>query len=93
MSGGQTGVDRAALDIALEGGIDCGGWCPRGRRAEDGVIPLCYPLTECESKQYRVRTERNVLDSDATLIIKHGRLIGGSALTAQLANNINDPYI
>ena len=85
VSGGQTGVDRAALDIALALGISCGGWCPKGRRAEDGVIPERYSLTECSDKRYRVRTEKNVLDSDGTLILKLGRLSAGTALTARLA--------
>jgi hypothetical protein len=68
-------VDRAALDIALEFGVSCGGWCPKGRLAEDGVIPDRYPLQETTSDQYQVRTKRNVLHSDATLIkmIVHAR--------------------
>ncbi len=86
VSGGQTGVDRAALNIALALGIDCGGWCPKGRRAEDGVIPERYPLTECTDQRYQVRTEKNVLDSDGTLILKLGRLNAGTALTARFAN-------
>jgi hypothetical protein len=75
ISGGQTGVDRAALDAAIELGIPHGGHCPRGRRAEDGRIPDRYQLTETDSAQYRVRTERNVLDADATLILCRGRMI------------------
>ena len=91
VSGGQTGVDRAALDFALTHGIDCGGWCPKGRRAEDGKIPACYPLTECNDKRYKVRTEKNVLDSDATLIFKLGPLSAGTALTARLAEKHHRP--
>ena len=60
VSGGQTGVDRAALDIALELELPCGGWCPKGRRAEDGRIPDRYPMEESSSPDYRVRTELNV---------------------------------
>jgi predicted Rossmann fold nucleotide-binding protein DprA/Smf involved in DNA uptake len=85
VSGGQTGVDRAALDTALERGIACGGWCPKGRRAEDGVIPARYPLQETESADYAERTRLNVLDSDGTLILNAGELAGGTALTAELA--------
>ena len=72
VSGGQTGVDRAALDVALELGIAQGGWCPRGRLAEDGRIADRYRLVETESSEYRVRTEQNVLDSDGTLVLFRG---------------------
>ena len=91
VSGGQTGVDRAALNIALALGINCGGWCPKGRRAEDGVIPSRYPLSECDDRRYQIRTEKNVLDSDATLILMLGALSGGTALTARLANRHERP--
>lgn len=85
VSGGQTGVDRAALDAARAVGIPHGGWCPRGRRAEDGAIPARYALRETEATAYDVRTERNVLDSDATLILYVDRMRGGTALTRRLA--------
>ena len=85
ISGGQTGVDRAALEAAIALGIPHGGWCPRGRTAEDGPIPSRYELQETDSPDYAVRTERNVLDADATLIVYRGRLSGGTELTAQLA--------
>ena len=86
VSGGQTGADRAALDAAMELGIAVGGWVPAGRAAEDGAIPLRYPnLRETESSAPEQRTARNVRDSDATLILSHGPLSGGSALTARLA--------
>jgi hypothetical protein len=85
VSGGQTGVDRAALDAAIALGIDHGGWCPRGRLAEDGTIPARYALTETEWPQYHVRTFRNVVDSDATLILYRGEMTGGTALTCRLA--------
>src|SRR5438552_18876277 len=84
-SGGQTGVDRAALDVALELGLPCGGWCPKGRRAEDGPIPARYPLIETSSPFYPQRTKRNVLDSDGTLILTFGCPTGGTALTIRTA--------
>lgn len=84
ISGGQTGVDRAALDVAIELGIPHGGWCPRGRRAEDGVIPPRYQLQETDSRRYPSRTRRNVIDSDATLILTIGPPTGGTKLTAEL---------
>ncbi len=76
MSGGQTGVGRGALDAALDVGRPCGGWCPAGRRAEDGRIPDRYPLAEVSAPGYAARTLRNVLDSDGTVIIHFGRLAG-----------------
>lgn len=97
ISGGQTGVDRAALDVALALGIPCGGWCPAGRRAEDGPIPDRYPLKETPSAEYGQRTEWNVRDSDATLIIARRPLSGGTARTLQLvralgrAHEVVDP--
>ncbi len=93
ISGGQTGVDRAALDAALELGIPCGGWCPRGRRAEDGVIPDRYPLQETSSPAYPMRTEMNVEDSDGTLILTRGWLSGGTLLTLKLARKHRKPHI
>ena len=91
VSGGQTGVDRAALDAALKINIPCGGWCPAGRRAEDGRIPDEYPLRETASNAYEERTRLNVLDSDATLICNTGDLEGGTLLTARLAEQLNKP--
>lgn len=88
ISGGQTGVDRAALDVALEMGLRCGGWCPRGRRAEDGPIPATYPLQETASPKYAQRTRWNVRDADGTLIITAGELTGGTALTQKLAERL-----
>lgn len=93
VSGGQAGVDRAALDAALALGIPCGGWCPKGRRAEDGVIPDRYPLIETETKDYRERTRRNVRDSDGTLILARGPLSGGTALTRRLAEKMGKPCL
>ncbi len=91
VSGGQTGVDRAALDAALRLDLPCGGWCPKGRRAEDGMLPERYPLVETPSPEYRQRTKWNVRDSDATLILKRGMLGGGTALTADLAARLRRP--
>ena len=93
VSGGQSGVDRAALDAALQLGIPCGGWCPRGRRAEDGPIPDRYALRETEEDAYEVRTERNVCDSDATLILACSPLHGGTLLTADLARRHAKPCL
>ena len=78
VSGGQTGVDRAALDVALELSIPCGGWCPKGRKAEDGALPARYPLKETPSEEYAQRTTWNVRDSDGTLILTHGAPTGGT---------------
>jgi len=91
VSGGQTGVDRAALDAALAVGIDCGGWCPAGRRAEDGRIPDRYPLQETPEQAFAVRTRLNVRDSDATLILTTGPLTGGTALTREFAMSLGRP--
>lgn len=91
VSGGQTGVDRAALDAAIALGLNQGGWCPRGRLAEDGRIPPRYQLRETESAEYPVRTERNVTDSDGTLILYRDRLFGGTELTRRLALKHNKP--
>ena len=93
VSGGQTGVDRAALDVALALGRPCGGWCPKGRLAEDGTIPDRYPLVETPSDEYPQRTEWNVRDSDGTLILYRGALRGGSALTATLAESYRRPLL
>jgi predicted Rossmann fold nucleotide-binding protein DprA/Smf involved in DNA uptake len=93
VSGGQTGVDRAALDVALELGIPCGGWCPQGRRAEDGRIPDSYPLQEASSPDYPLRTRLNVEDSDGTLVITNGSPKGGTALTLKLSKQLNKPFL
>lgn len=93
ISGGQTGVDRAALDVALAMGIDCGGWCPKGRRAEDGAIPSRYPLVETASPTYSQRTKRNVRDSDGTLILSRGQPRGGTLLTQRTALELGKPCL
>lgn len=93
VSGGQTGVDRAALDVALELGLVCGGYCPHGRRAEDGRIPARYPLVETPSPDYPERTLRNVRESDATLVLYRGAPRGGTALTLRLARRSRRPWL
>jgi hypothetical protein len=88
VSGGQTGVDRAALDAARAIGLPTGGWCPRGRLAEDGVVPSEYPLRETPREDYAERTEWNVRDADATLVLTRGRPSPGTALTIDLARRL-----
>jgi predicted Rossmann-fold nucleotide-binding protein len=85
ISGGQTGVDRAALDAAIEAGIPHGGWVPKGRKAEDGIISIKYNLYEIDEGKYAARTLKNVLDSDGTLIIASGTMDKGTLLTRDLA--------
>lgn len=91
LSGGQTGVDRAALDWALAADIAHGGWCPRGRTAQDGPLPERYKLKETEATGYSQRTRMNVRDADATLIIHHGPLVGGTRLTLRFTDEMNKP--
>lgn len=93
VSGGQTGVDRAALDVAIAIGVAHGGWCPAGRLAEDGSIPSRYELQETESADYPVRTEQNVIDSDATLIIYEDKLKGGTLLTRKICRRLDKPHL
>jgi hypothetical protein len=93
VSGGQTGADRGALDAALAAGIPCGGWCPRGRRAEDGTIPDRYPLRETPTAEYPQRTAWNVRDSDGTVILHQGRVDRGTALTERLARRQGRPVL
>lgn len=93
VSGGQTGVDRGALRAAMEHGVACGGWCPRGRRAEDGRIPDQFPLRETVTASYRERTDRNVRDSGATLIVTRGPPRGGTALTERFARRARRPCL
>ena len=93
VSGGQTGVDRAALDAAIAAQMPHGGWCPRGRLAEDGPIPARYELFETDQCDYRFRTECNVVDSDGTLILYHGRMSGGTSLTFHFAERYERPCL
>jgi len=93
ISGGQTGVDRAALDVALQLGMACGGWCPRGRRAEDGAIAARYPLRETPREEYPQRTQWNVRDSDGTLVMTRGPARGGTGLTISIAKRLGKPLL
>ena len=93
ISGGQSGADRAALDVALALGIPAGGWCPAGRRAEDGVIAARYPLTETRSPTHSVRTRRNVREADGTLVFNLGALDGGTLLTVAYATQRGKPCL
>ena len=93
ISGGQTGADRAALDVAIEVGIPHGGWVPKGRKTEAGRLPARYQLKEMPTDSYPARTEQNVIDSDGTLIISHGGLTGGSDYTRQMAEKHDKPWM
>jgi len=93
VSGGQTGVDRAALDVALELGLPCGGWCPQGRKTEDGALNLRYPLIEAPSKDYEQRTKWNVRDSDGTLVLTSGPPTEGTAFTIEAAEKLRKPCL
>jgi hypothetical protein len=93
VSGGQTGVDRAALDAALACGVPCGGWCPSDRSAEDGVIPDRYPLQPAPRPGSSERTLRNVLDSDGTLLIYHSTPSGGTEETLLRCLQMGRPYL
>jgi hypothetical protein len=94
ISGGQTGADRAALDWAIKHGIPHGGWCPKGRRSEDGPIDAKYQLQETPSNNYAQRTEWNVKDSDGTVIFSvRKRLSGNSSETLEFAIKHRKPYL
>lgn len=93
ISGGQTGVDRGALDAALKASFTCGGWCPEGRKAEDGPIPERYPLQELPGTDYRQRTRRNVVDSDGTLVISFGEPTGGTLATVRFCERLRKPVL
>ncbi len=98
VSGGQTGVDRAALDVAIELGIPHGGWCPKGRLSESGTIPNCYNLQETDSSEYSERTKLNIKDSDGTLIFVPNwplpdNITDGTRLTIQEAEEKVKPYL
>lgn len=94
VSGGQTGADRAALDVAIALGLETGGWVPHGRRAEDGRVPVRYAgLIETDTESYQTRTALNVRDSDATLVFSFGEPTGGTALTLTLAQSSGKPFL
>lgn len=93
VSGGQTGVDRAGLDAALEAGIPVGGYCPKGRLSEDGTVPECYPLIELTRGGYPARTEQNVVESDGTLVLNVWRVSGGTRVTVDCAKKHGRPFL
>jgi len=92
ISGGQSGVDRAALDFAIKYKLDCGGFCPKGRLAEDGIISGIYPLIETNSSLYKERTRLNVEISDALLIIYENNIGSGTQLAIEVAKTLNKDY-
>lgn len=94
VSGGQSGADRAALDWAIANGVRHGGWCPKGRKSEDGPVPVEYHLQETPSANYLQRTEWNVRDSCATLVLTLAeQLDGGSKKTAEFADCLGKPWL
>ena len=93
ISGGQTGVDRAALDVAINLALSHGGWCPSGRQAEDGSIGPMYQLQETATREYSCRTKWNVRDAEATLILHRGHLEGGTAYTMTCAKRLQKPCL
>ena len=93
ISGGQTGADRAALDFAIKMDLPHDGWIPKGRLAEDGPLPSKYNLKEMRTKSYPKRTEKNVVDSDGTLIVSHKKLTGGSQYTMDMAIMHGKPWL
>jgi len=92
ISGGQTGVDRAALDVALKYGIDCGGWCPAGRLDEFGRIPDRYPVRELQAGCFTERTLQNVKDSDGTVVIYSSQIGGGTEQTVRFCVDLKRPH-
>ena len=92
ISGGQTGADRGGLDAAIHCDLPHGGWCPKGRKAEDGGIPVEYHLTEMSSAAYPPRTKTNVVDADATIIFTYGPLSDGSLKTMTYAHHLGKSY-
>ena len=93
ISGGQTGVDRAALDFAMKFDIPHGGWCPKGRIAEDGIIPAKYQLMETDSVNYSVRTKKNIKQSNGTMILYSPPMEGGTAFTYEIAFRLGKPLL
>src|SRR5204863_8389223 len=92
ISGGQTGVDRAALDVALKHGIDCGGWCPAGRLDEFGRIPDRYPVRELQAGSFTERTMQNVKDSDGTVVIYSSQIGGGTEQAVRCCVDLKRPH-
>lgn len=93
VSGGQTGVDQGALAAALDAHVRCGGWCPAGRRSEEGPIPARFPVKELEGADYKERTRQNVIDSDGTALVYFETLEGGTALTVTCCRQARKPFV
>ena len=93
ISGGQTGVEQAALDAAIKYNFSHGGWIQKGRKTEDGILPYEYKLKELNSGAHPNYTEKNVINSDGTLIISHDKLKGGSVLPRRLAKKYNRQFL
>ena len=93
VSGGQTGADRGGLEAAIALGLEHGGWCPRGRQAEDGLIPEIYRLSETSSASYTQRTDMNVRDSDGTAVFTLGPMTPGSWRTIRTAKAWDKPSV
>ena len=93
VSGGQTGVDRGALEAAMSSERLAGGWCPAGRLAEDGAIPRRYSVVELDSADYEARTRQNIIDSDATLVLHRGVVSGGTRITVEYAEELGRPFL
>ena len=93
VSGAQTGADRGGLDAAIDYGIPHSGWCPKGRRAEDGVVPAKYILKETASSGYSKRTELNILTSSATVVFTHGKAKAGSGKTLGFSRTVGKPHL
>lgn len=91
ISGGQTGVDRAALDFAMEHNIMHGGFCPTGRIAEDEKIPDHYSLIEIPESTYSYRTKLNIFQSDGTLIVFSKEIMGGTLYTFKVCLEAETP--
>jgi hypothetical protein len=90
-SGGQTGVERAALDYALCNGLLYSGWCPHGRRADDGIIPRRYVLQEAFSEDLIARVAQNIIESDGVLIIIYNEMDEPTQLAYDLALDYQKP--
>lgn len=93
VSGAQTGADRGGLDAAIEMGVPHGGWCPKGRRSEDGVIPSKYDVKETSAPGYAKRTEMNILTADATIVFTMGQVGPGSGKTLSFAKGVGKPVL
>jgi hypothetical protein len=99
VSGGQTGVDRAALELARRTRTPLAGWCPAGGWAEDlpeppGLLALFPELRETPSADPRQRTEWNVRDSDATLVLVRGGVVSpGTDDTVAVLRDQQRPYL